>query len=135
MNTKRLCQILLETTIRLKKDELPKNFEKVDYLFLKVGVDKAKAAMYRKEFVAILKDWPAEINGASVPKLQKGLTYLQVAEVIGDKEAALHLLAFGKVLGLWTMITPEKVAPVDSDLSRKMAEWGFLAIDNLRLAV
>ncbi len=149
MNLDRLYQILRETTAQLRKgeeiDKLPggsmhiyamphesqaKNgieIEKVDLHFIIVGVDKAKSEQYKDELIAILKTYPQP------ERLASGLSYIEVGGEIGDQGAAFQLFALGKVLGLWDIITPEKLGFTGSEAAQ-MAGSGFVMMSGFKAA-
>ncbi len=85
------------------ESQVKSSIEKVDCHFITVGVDKAKAEQYKDELIAILKTYPQP------ERLAGGPSYIEVGAVIGDQGAAFMLFALGKVLGLWDVITPEKL--------------------------
>ena len=152
MNLDRLYQILRETTAQLRKgeeiegdnvDKFPSDsvhiyamphesqakdgIEKVDLHFIVVGVDKAKAEKYKDELVAILKTYPQP------ERLAGGPSYIEVGGGIGDQGAAFQLFALGKVLGLWDVITPEKLGITGSEADQ-MAGMGFVMMSGFRAA-
>ena len=161
MNLDRLHQILRETTVQLRKGEeiegnpklvkAIKNFkkgddvgklpggsvhiyamphesqaksgiEKVDCHFVVIGVDKFKAKKHKIELVRILKTYP---------RLADGPSYIEVGGEIGDQGAAFQLFALGKVLGLWDIITPEKLGITGSQADQ-MAGNGFVMISGFQ---
>ncbi|MDP3947349.1 MAG: hypothetical protein Q8Q41_01505 [bacterium] len=101
--------------------------EKVDLHFLVVGVDKVKAEECKGELVAILKTYPQP------ERLASGPSYIEVGGEIGDQGAAFQLFALGKVLGLWDVITPEKLGFTGSEADN-MAGMGFVMMSGFRAA-
>ncbi|OGN21397.1 MAG: hypothetical protein A2915_00975 [Candidatus Yanofskybacteria bacterium RIFCSPLOWO2_01_FULL_41_34] len=101
--------------------------EKVDLHFIVVGVDKAKAEQIKDELVAILKTYPQP------ERLAGGPSYIEVGGEIGDQGAAFQLFALGKVLGLWDIITPEKLGFTGPEASQ-MAGSGFVMMSGFRAA-
>lgn len=151
MDTKRLLEILGETTSQFRKgpvvteetrpgltvkhvyampheSEAATEIEKVDLHFVTIGVDKAKAEALRAELIGILNDWPTEAWGHAVPALSRGPSYIHAGGVVGDQGAALCLFALGKALGLWNVITPETLG-FKGEEAAQMAGAGFLMID------
>lgn len=155
MDTNRLYEILAETTTQLRKGEVvegtpalvdaimsgdkdkplpggvveiyamppeseaPADLEKVDCEFVVIGVDKAKAEARKAELIAILKTYP------NAERLAAGPSYIEVGGVIGDQGAAFQLFALGKVLGLWSVITP-KTLGFEGAEARQMAGMGYV---------
>lgn len=124
MNMDRLYEILRECTIQLRtgeplteeqrpgltvttidlnphESEARPDLEKVDLLLLTVGVDKPLAEGHKAELVALLRDWPDK------DMLKRGPSYIHLGGVLGDQGAAFQLIALGKVLGLWNIITAQ----------------------------
>ncbi|MBU6431427.1 MAG: hypothetical protein KGJ58_04075 [Patescibacteria group bacterium] len=101
--------------------------EKVDLHFIVVGVDKAKAEQYKDELVAILKTYPQP------ERLAGGLSYIEVGGEIGDQGAVFQLFALGKVLGLWDVITPEKLG-ITGPEANQMAGMGFVMMSGFKAA-
>lgn len=101
--------------------------EKVDLHFIVVGVDKVKAEQYKDELVAILKTYPQP------ERLAGGPSYIEVGGEIGDQGAAFQLFALGKILGLWDIITPEKLGFTGAEASQ-MAGRGFVMMSGFKTA-
>lgn len=99
--------------------------EKVDCHFIMVGVNKAKAEQYKNELVAILKTYPQP------KRLAGGPSYIEVGAEIGDQGAAFQLFALGKVLGLWDVITPEKLG-ITGPAARQLAGSGMVMISGFK---
>jgi hypothetical protein len=148
MNTKRLYEILSDCTVQLRKGEevtdttldsglwvreiyampheseaLP-TVEKVDMVFLTIGVDKAEAEKHRAELHAILSEYP---------RFKDGPSYIEVGAEIGDQGAAFQLFAVGKVLGFWDVVTPMMLG-FKGDEARDMAGLGYIMVTGLRAA-
>ena len=101
--------------------------EKVDCHFIVVGVDKSKAEERKNELIAILKTYPQP------ERLAGGPSYIEVGGEIGDQGAAFQLFALGKVLGLWDIITPEKLGFTGPEADQ-MAGRGFVMMSGFRAA-
>jgi len=101
--------------------------EKVDCHFITVGVDKVKAEAHRAELVAILKTYPQP------ERLAGGPSYIEVGGEIGDQGAAFQLFALGKVLGLWDIVTPEKLGFTGPE-ANQMAGRGLVMISGFQAA-
>lgn len=100
---------------------------KVDLHFIIVGVDKVKAELHKEELIAILKTYPEQ------ERLAGGPSYIEMGGEIGDQGATLQLFALGKVLGLWDVITPEKLGITGQEAS-ELAGRGFVMIDGFDAA-
>lgn len=148
MNTKRLYEILNATTVQLRKGEevtdttldsglrvkeifampheseaLP-TVEKVDMVFLTIGVDKAAAESHRAELHQILSEYP---------RFKDGPSYIEVGAEIGDQGAAFQLFAVGKVLGFWDVITPATFG-LKGPEALDAAGRGYIMVSGLRAA-
>jgi hypothetical protein len=99
--------------------EAAPDLAKIDCHFLWVGVDKAKAERWRADLVALLADYPEP------ERLAVGPSYIEVGAVIGDQGAAFQLFAIGEVLGLWTVITPERLG-ITGPTADDMAGRGYV---------
>lgn len=147
MNTARLYEILSDCTVQLRKgaeveertedsglrvkeifampheSAAPPAVEKIDMVFLTIGVDKAKAEKHRAELFQILSEYP---------RFKDGPSYIEVGAEIGDQGAAFQLFAVGKVLGFWDVITPHALG-FEGDEAREMAGRGHIMVSGLRL--
>lgn len=122
MNMDRLYDILRECTIQLRtgeafteeqrpgltvttinmnphESEARPDLEKVDLVLLTVGVDKPLAEERKPELLSLLRDWPDKTM------LSRGPSYIHLGGVLGDQGIAFQLMAMGKVLGFWDIIT------------------------------
>jgi hypothetical protein len=148
MNLQRLYEILGETTVQLRKGEVVERSkagpvdvvtinampheseaasetEVVDLTLLSVGVDCAKAHSHKAELIDILKKYSAP------ERLAGGPSYIEVGAEIGDQGAAFQLFALGKVLGLWSVITPATMGFAGKEAT-DMAGQGFVMISGFR---
>jgi hypothetical protein len=150
MDTKKLFEILNDTTVQLRKGHkvigkaignvrvieffaMPheseadgsEGIEKVDCHFLIIGVYKKKALERKDELLTVLKGWDEK------PALSSGPSYIHVGAAIGSQDAAFQLFALGKVLGLWSLITPESIG-ITGESADVMAGKGFVMIDGFR---
>lgn len=147
MDIEKLVKILKETTVSLRKgdartDEKKGNVtvtnlyfmphtngvndvEKVDMHFIVIGVNKAEAEKRRDEFVALVKTYP------DLDRFYQGLSYIELGGVIESQEAALQFMALGQVLGLWDIVTPEKLG-MDGKMADDLAGMGFVMITPIR---
>lgn len=106
-------------------DAIPDECETVDMHFVNVAVNKAKAEARRAELIALLDAYP------NPEELAGGPSYMAVGGVVGDQGAAFELFALGKVLGIWDVITPEKMG-FTGDMADQMAGGGFIMCTGYR---
>lgn len=98
------------------------NFDKVDMIFVDVVVDKERAENYRSDLTRILEEYPQP------ERLAAGPSYIELAPNLRmEQEGALRLMALGKTLGLWDIISGNTLGASD-DEAKKMAVNGFLMI-------
>ncbi len=110
----------------LALDKEKERYEEVNMILADIVVDKEKAQKNKYRLALILGEYPQP------EKLAKGLNYIELSSGIGLKqEEGLRLMALGKVLGLWNIITPTN-NPVRFDINynelQKLARDGFLEI-------
>ncbi|MFL6728093.1 MAG: hypothetical protein ACJ8FS_16500 [Sphingomicrobium sp.] len=99
--------------------------EKVDLHFVTIAVNKEEAEHQRDALVAVLDTWP------DPERLAAGPSYIEVGGVIGDQGAAFELFALGKVLGLWSIITPETFGMTGAE-ARQAAGAGYIMCSGYR---
>ncbi len=107
------------------ESEAADGVERVDCHFIVVGVDKAKAEQFKPALIEILKAYPEP------ERLVGGPSYIEVGAVIGDQGAAFQLFALGKVLGLWDIITPERLG-ITGDAARELAGRGMVMMSDFQ---
>jgi len=57
--------------------------------------------------------------------------YIELGAWIGDQGAAIALIGLGKILGLWSALTPDSIMPdLPDDLKMKMAQGGMVALQS-----
>lgn len=148
MNMDRLYEILRDCTIQLRtgepvtteqrpgltvttlnfnphESEARPDLERVDLLLLTVGVDKALAEERKTELVSLLREWP------DPDMLKRGPSYIHIGGVIGDQGTAFQLMAIGKMLGLWDIITAETMG-ADREQAVQAAGSGWVMISGFR---
>jgi len=97
-------------------------YEKVDMVFINVVVDKNKAEMYKSNIENILKDYPDHL------RLAQGPSYIELSPNLDlEQEGGLRLMALGKVLGLWSVISGKSLGLSDAE-SLNLAGMGLLNI-------
>lgn len=112
---------VLEIFAMPHESEITDGFESVDLEFVTIGVDKIKAEARRETLISILTAYP------NLDRLAQGPSYIEVGGEIGDQGAAFKLFALGKVLGLWSIITPETFG-FSGHEARMMAGRGYVMI-------
>lgn len=151
MNTKRLYEIIAETTCQLRKgaeveehvtdsglhvkeiygmpheSEARPDIEKVDVEFIVIGVDRNKAESRKDELISILREYPHP------ERLADGPSYIEVGGEIGDQGAAFQLFALGKVLKLWDIVTPARMG-FTGEMARTLAGQGMVMMTGYKVA-
>ena len=93
----------------------------VDCHFIAVGVDNALAKENSDRLVALLNDFPGNVD------LHEGPSYIAVGAVLESQSAAFRLFALGEVLGLWGVMTPLTLG-ITGEFADKMAGAGMIMI-------
>jgi len=102
------------------------NFDKVDMIFVDVVVDRARAEQYRGAFAEQMSAYPQP------ERLAGGPSYIELAPTMGmEQESALRVMALGKTLGMWDVISA-KTFGMDDATARQMAGQGFLMISGYK---
>jgi hypothetical protein len=101
-------------------------YERVDMIFIDVLVDKKKATGYAEDLKDILSEYPQP------ERLAGGPCYIELAPACGlEQEGALRLMALGKTLGLWEIMSG-KIAGMDDEQTLELARSGFLMISGYK---
>ncbi len=75
-------------------------YEKVDMVFVDVLVDREKAEQRKSDLEGILAEYPQP------DRLAGGPSYIELSPNCGlEQEGGLRLMALGKVLGLWDVVS------------------------------
>jgi len=102
------------------------NFDKVDMVFVDVVVDRAKAQQYKGTLAELLRGYPQP------ERLAGGPSYIELAPNLGlEQEGALRVMALGKTLGMWDIISG-KTMRLNDEMALEMAGNGFLMISGYR---
>lgn len=101
--------------------------EKVDMVFVKVGVDKQAAEKIKDELISILNEYPEP------ERIAGGPSYIEVGGIIGDQGMAFQLFAVGKVLGLWSVITPATLGITDEEQVKQLAGSGMIMMSGYKI--
>jgi hypothetical protein len=147
MDSKKLCEILKQTTqvyrkgeeieetqygdVKVKEifgyphtSEAPQgnNYEKVDLIFVDVLVNKQKAETEQQELENILEQYPQP------KRLAGGPSYIELAPNLRlEQEQALRLMAIGKTLGLWEIVSGKTFGMSEPE-TETLARQGLLMI-------
>jgi hypothetical protein len=81
-------------------DETAEGLEHYDLHFIIVGIDHEKAVAMRDEFLDWCRNYPEP------ERLAGGPSYIELGAVLGSQDLALRVMALGKALGEWDLITP-----------------------------
>jgi hypothetical protein len=98
---------------------------KIDVHFCVIGVDMAKAKEHAGGFAELLMAWPTEAWGYPTQPLKDGPSYISVGGVLDAQDNALCMFALGEALGMWKVVTPERLHITGPDAD-KMAGNGFV---------
>jgi hypothetical protein len=102
------------------------NYDKVDMVFVDVVVDRTSAEKYRQDLTRILDNHPQTGMFADGP------SYMTLAPELGmEQEDALRLMALGKTLGLWKIISGKAMGMNDKQ-ALELAGNGFLMISGYK---
>lgn len=75
----------------------------IDTHFVIIGVDVNRAEARRADLLTWLRNYPEP------ERLAAGISYIEVGGVIGSQGMAFALFALGEALGLWRVVTPERL--------------------------
>lgn len=96
------------------------NFQKVDMIFIDVVVDEQQAKKYENNLLKIIETYPDR------QRFAQGLSYMELSPNFGlNQEEGLRLMALGKVLGLWDIMSGKSLG-LDDNKAKEMAGSGFL---------
>lgn len=109
-------------------EHLPDGCVVVNVHFFSLAIDKAKTEANKERLIQVLDEYPAEAWGHSIHDLKEGPSYIEVGGAVDSQDVALRLFAIGEAMGLWTVVTPERVG-FEGDEARKLAGSGFVMID------
>ena len=125
MNKERLLAIICEATGVVDKED-PK-YEIVDCHYHLIGVMRDRAEKHKAELVELLKQYPQP------DRLKLGPSYIEIAGTLEEhNETALRLMALGKVLGLWDVLTPASMG-VTGDDAHRLAFHGAVTLDAVKV--
>ncbi|MCX6710125.1 MAG: hypothetical protein NTV63_04220 [Candidatus Woesearchaeota archaeon] len=102
------------------------NYDNVDMIFVDVVVNKTEAEKYRSDLTRILDDYSQSGVFADGP------SYMTLAPELGmEHEETLRLMALGKTLGLWKIMSG-KTMGMDDEQALSLAGNGFLMISGYK---
>ena len=130
MDIQRLRTIIEATTIttptNAREMVAVPHITRVDVHFLSIWVDMIEVAKHKDELLDILDNYSDDEYGT--PALTEGPSYMAVGAALDDQEMALRLFGLGEALGVWMVITPEKMGMTGAEADM-MAGSGFVMID------
>jgi len=102
------------------------NLEMIDMIFINVEVNKELAEKSRRELEIILDNYPQP------ERLRGGPSYIELAPNLGaEQETALRLMALGKVLGYWDIMSGKTLGLTDQE-AKELAGQGLLMISGYK---
>lgn len=103
-----------------------KDFEKVDMVFFDVLVNKKKAELRKEEIASILENYPDQ------SRLAGGPSYIEFSPSCGlEQQEGLMLMAIGKTLGLWGIVTPGTLH-IEGQEALRLAGNGMVMIEGYK---
>jgi hypothetical protein len=102
----------------------PKGSDPIDVHFFKVPIDEAAAGSLREELIQLL---------SSNSRMKDGPSYIELGGDLGDQGMALMLLALGKALNLWEIITPATLG-ISGPKADEIAGSGFVMCSGMQAA-
>ncbi|MFY9227894.1 MAG: hypothetical protein WAO28_01010 [Candidatus Microsaccharimonas sp.] len=138
MNVARILEILFDSLGQVDENQNPlEGSEVVDVYMQPIALNVAKVHEYAAEMIELLKEWPSESWGQSVPPLGEEINYLIAGAVLDNQRHAFMLFAFGKLLDWWDIMDPHTMLGLakDDPLGLQMAGSGFIAILGYRPTV
>ena len=106
---------------------IPPTARVVDVHFIQIAVHLEAAGLVKDDLVALLRTYPEP------ERLARGPSYIEVGGWLGDQGAALQLFALGEALGLWTVITPERLG-ITGAAADQLAGTGFVMLSGWQAA-
>ena len=94
----------------------------VDVHFVWIGIDMARAEKQRAPFIA-------QCDSSAL--LATGPSYIAIAMETGGQDQALCFMALGEALGLWRVVTPERLH-LPLDMRDRAAGMGWVMISGYR---
>jgi hypothetical protein len=89
--------------------ETPSHGALVDVHFLSIGFTE-KASITKAEFLSMVnKARDGEFQDLSLEDFAGGPSYLTIGGWLGSQDLALRFMALGQFLGVWMVITPERL--------------------------
>lgn len=130
MEVERITVILLDCLGNVDGDQRPlQGTEKVD-VWETVLLIPDRVQKYELEMIELLRDWPSEHEGQSVPPLGYETTCADVEDVLGNQLYGYLLFAFGKRLGWWDIFDPRSVLHLGkaNRFAQLLANAGMIAV-------
>ncbi|MEO5949881.1 MAG: hypothetical protein ABIQ04_00360 [Candidatus Saccharimonadales bacterium] len=107
--------------------------EVFNFFLVKIALKTNKVHEHAAEMIELLKGWPSESYGRSVPRLGEEINYITAGRILGDQTMAFMLFAFGKTLDWWYILDPFTMLGLEYDnpqgiqlaLKGKVAVMGY----------
>lgn len=96
-----------------------------DLIFFKVAVvDSCIDIEHKEKFIKMVQlFFPQWLDEAEH-------SYLEIGGDVGDQGTALEIMGFGKILGVWDLLTPESILPegIPEEIKKQLAQRGMITI-------
>lgn len=66
-----------------------------------------------------------ETEYPNIARLKAGPSYIEIGGALGDQGLALRFIGLGELVGLWRVITPERLG-ITGDKAKELAGGGFV---------
>lgn len=130
MHVARIIEILEDCLSKTDENGRPAPSNEVVDVWVEFTLNADKAREYESEMVELLKAWPSESWGVTVPRLGEEINYLIAGSVLRGQYRAFLLFAYGKLLGWWTILDPRTMLGMDkhNELAQEMAHSGLVSV-------
>lgn len=106
-------------------DDAPDDEIQIDMHFIIVGIKPKEAAAAKDALLTWCRSYPEP------DRLAGGPSYIELGGILGSQDLALRVMALGKHLGLWDVITPATFH-IDGPQADQMAGMGYVMISGWR---
>ena len=99
-----------------------------DTMFIKIAMDVTDGTPNKEELIELIKANKGEFCELDLLNGEEH-SYITIGAWIGDQQDALLLMGLGSLLGMFELLTPEKLMPfLPQDLKNQMAGLGMVGI-------